>query len=82
MINLIRNNKKDIYTFNVRNNGTVLDLPDDVVIETNAMGDKNGAHPISIGHLSTKIRGLIQVVKAYEELTIEAGVKGNYNAAL
>ncbi|MDI3310611.1 MAG: hypothetical protein QJR05_04200 [Thermoanaerobacterium sp.] len=54
MINLIRNNKKDIYTFNVRNNGTVLDLPDDVVIETNAMGDKNGAHSISIGHLSTK----------------------------
>lgn len=28
------------------------------------------------------MRGLLQIVKAYEELTIEAGVKGDYNAAI
>jgi len=82
LISAIYNDKKEIHVVNVRNNGPIADLPDDVVIETNAVVDKNGAHPITIGHVSPKIRGLMQVVKAYEELTIEAGVKGDYYSAL
>ncbi|WP_434639908.1 6-phospho-beta-glucosidase [Thermoanaerobacterium thermosaccharolyticum] len=82
LINSIYNNKKDMHVVNVKNNGTIADLPDDVVIETNAIVDRNGAHPINIGHVPTKIRGLMQSVKAYEELTIEAGVTGNYYTAL
>lgn len=82
LINSIYNNKKDMHVVNVKNNGTIADLPDDVVIETNAIVDRNGAHPINIGHVSTKIRGLMQSVKAYEELTIEAGVRGDYYTAL
>ncbi|WP_315072240.1 6-phospho-beta-glucosidase [uncultured Clostridium sp.] len=82
LINAIYNDKKEIHTVNVRNNGTILDLPEDVSIETNCVIDRNGAHPISIGHVPPKIRGLMQVVKAYEELTVEAGVTGNYNTAL
>ena len=66
----------------VRNNGTILVLPEDVVIETNFIIGKNGANPISIGHIPPRIRGLIQIVKAYEELTVEAGVKGDYGAVL
>ncbi|NNG67859.1 6-phospho-beta-glucosidase [Caldanaerobacter subterraneus] len=82
LISSIYNDKKEIHVVNVKNNGTIADLPDDVVIETNAVVDKNGAHPITIGHVSPKIRGLMQAVKAYEELTIEAGVRGDYYAAL
>ncbi|MCG0275712.1 MAG: 6-phospho-beta-glucosidase [Thermosediminibacteraceae bacterium] len=82
LINSIVNDKKDIQVVNVKNNGTILDLPENVVIETNCVIDKNGAHPLNIGRVPAKIRGLMQVVKAYEELTIEAGVKGDYNAAL
>lgn len=82
LINSIYNNKKDVHIVNVRNNGTIADLPDDVAIETNAIIDRNGAHPINIGHVPTKIRGLMQAVKAYEELTVEAGVTGNYYTAL
>jgi 6-phospho-beta-glucosidase len=82
LINAIYNDKKEIHTVNVRNNGTILDLPEDVSIETNCVIDRNGTHPINIGHVPAKIRGLMQVVKAYEELTVEAGVTGNYNTAL
>lgn len=82
LISSIYNDKKDIHVVNVRNNGTIADLPDNVVIETNAIIDRNGAHPINIGHVPAKIRGLMQAVKAYEELTIEAGVKGDYYTAL
>ncbi|MCG0275945.1 MAG: 6-phospho-beta-glucosidase [Thermosediminibacteraceae bacterium] len=82
LISSIVNNKKDIQVVDVKNDGAILDLPENVVIETNCVIDKNGAHPLSVGRVPARIRGLMQVVKAYEELTIEAGVYGDYNAAL
>lgn len=82
LIDSIANNKKDIQTVNVRNNGTILDLPEDVAIETNCIIGKNGASPLTIGHVPAKIRGLMQAVKAYEQLTVEAGIKGDYYTAL
>lgn len=82
IISSIYNNKKEIHVVNTTNNGTVSDLPENAVIETNAMIDKDGAHPLVYGKLPAKIRGLIQSVKAYEELTVEAAITGDYNTAL
>jgi 6-phospho-beta-glucosidase len=44
--------------------------------------DATGAHSITAGHLPFSIRGLVQHVKAYEELTIEAAITGEERAAL
>ncbi len=82
LIDSIYNNKKDIQTVNVLNRGANADLPYHAVIERNCVIDANGAHPLHIGHTPLKIRGLLQTVKAYEQLTIEAAVTGNYDAAL
>lgn len=83
LITSIYNNKKDIQTVNVQNNGVLNCLNDDVSVEVNCVIDSDGAHPV---HLDKQpephIRGLLQVVKAYEELTVEAAVKGNHDAAL
>nr|WP_318384473.1 6-phospho-beta-glucosidase [uncultured Enterobacter sp.] len=82
IISSIYNNKKEIHVVNTVNNGTTRDLPDSSVIETNAVIDKQGAHTLTYGPLPARIRGLIQSVKAYEELTVEAAVTGNYHTAL
>jgi 6-phospho-beta-glucosidase len=82
LIDSIYNNKGDVQTVNVQNNGANCDLPDDVVIERNCVIDAKGAHPLALGHTPLKVRGLLQNVKAYEELTIEAAVKGDYSSAL
>lgn len=82
LINSIYNNKGDLQTVNVLNNGTIKDLPDHAVIERNCVIDGQGAHPLNVGYVPLKIRGLLQVVKAYEQLTVEAGVNGDYDAAL
>lgn len=82
LINSIYNDKKDVQVVNVQNNGTIFDLPDDVVIERNCIIACDGAHPLTSGHLPLKVRGLVQLVKSYEELTVIAGVNGNYDAAL
>lgn len=79
----IYNDKRDIQTVNVRNNGIISCLPDDVCVEVNAVIGAGGAQPIQLTKpFGPQIRGLLQVVKAYEELAVEAGVHGNYDAAL
>lgn len=82
LIDSIYNNRGDVQTVNILNNGANLDLPDNAVIERNCVIDGQGAHPINIGHVPLKIRGLLQVVKAYEQLTVKAGVFGDHDAAL
>ncbi len=83
LISSIYNNKKDIQTVNVKNNGTIPCLPDAASIEVNCVIDSQGARPVAITTpIPPQIRGLLQVVKAYEELTVEAAVHGDYNAGL
>jgi 6-phospho-beta-glucosidase len=85
-INLIKsiyNNTKDIQTVNVKNNGIIPFLPDDVSVEVNCVIDSEGAHPIQIKTpIPPQIRGLLQIVKAYEELTVKAAVEGDYLTGL
>lgn len=82
LIDSIYNNRGDMQTVNVRNNGTNCDLPENAVIERNCIIDRLGAHPVTLGHTPLKVRGLLQVVKAYEQMTIEAAVRGDYSMAL
>ena len=83
LISSIYNNRKDIQQVNVRNGGILPFLPDDASIEVNCVIDEEGAHPIRIETpIQPAIRGLIQVVKAYEELAVEAAVTGDVGKAV
>lgn len=77
------NDRRDVQTVNVRNGSILPYLPADASIEVNAVIGKNGPVPLQVTTPpSPQIRGLLQVVKAYEELTIQAAVEGDYGAAL
>lgn len=82
LVNSIYNDKRDLHVVCIKNNGAYPDLPNDAVVERNCIVGVDGAVPLSAGHLPPQIRGLIQVVKAYEQLTVEAGVFGDRNAAI
>ena len=83
LISAIYNDKKDIHTVNIQNNGTIKGIPDDSVIEVNCMVDKRGAVPLGLtSPVEQKILGLIQSVKTYEILTVEAAVHGDKNTAI
>jgi 6-phospho-beta-glucosidase len=66
----------------VLNGGAVEDLPTDASIEAACVVDKTGAHPLHYGCLPLPIRGLIQAVKAYESLTVQAAVERSKRVAL
>lgn len=82
LISSIHNNRGDVQPVNVRNNGAITDLPDHVAVEVSSVITRTGAKPLRMGHLPVQARGLVQVVKAYEELTVQAGVTGDYGTAL
>jgi 6-phospho-beta-glucosidase len=66
----------DVQVVNVRNAGTLPFLPDDAVIEVPATIGADGAVPVPIDPVGPLQRGLIAAVSAYEELAVEAALRG------
>jgi len=82
IINSIYNDKGTMMVVSTRNNGALTDVPYDSAVEVSAYIGANGATPINFGKLPAAQRGLLQVMKAMEEVTIEAAVTGCYDTAL
>lgn len=83
LIDSIANDKNDVHIVNIKNNGTIDFLDDDDVVEIAAVVGKDGCKPVKIGKCDNRhIKGLVQVVKQYEKLTVEAATTGNEDAAI
>ncbi|MGW6139664.1 6-phospho-beta-glucosidase [Streptomyces sp. NPDC055140] len=61
---------------NTYNNGTLPFLPDDAVIEVQAAVDGKGATPLAVPALDPMYAGLVANVTAYEDLALEAALRG------
>jgi 6-phospho-beta-glucosidase len=72
----------DTQVVDIRNDGALPDLPDDAVVEIPARIDSTGAHPARLEPLSPELLGLVQHVKAYERLAVQAAIHGDRAAAL
>ena len=68
--------KGDRQVVNVRNNGTLPFLPDEAVIETPAVISASGAAPVTAAPLSPLMRGLVAHMSAYEDLALDAALRG------
>jgi 6-phospho-beta-glucosidase len=72
----------DVQVVDVRNDGALPDLPPEAVVEIPARIDREGAHPLPLAPLAPEMRGLVQAMKAFEELTIAAAMSGDRGIAL
>ena len=66
----------DVQVVNVRNAGTLPFLPGDAVIEVPARVGAGGAVPLPADPVEPLQRGLIAHVSAYEELAVDAALRG------
>ncbi len=66
----------------VLNQGSLDDLPADASVEVPCVVDSRGPVPLRMGEIPLAIRGLVQAVKAYESLTVQAAVEGSRRLAL
>ncbi|MFJ9318431.1 6-phospho-beta-glucosidase [Streptomyces globisporus] len=65
-----------VQVVNTYNNGTLPFLPDDAVIEVQARVGRDGAAPLAVPALDPLYAGLIANVTAYEDLALEAALRG------
>jgi len=82
LISAIINDKKEVHIVNVRNQGCLPGLTADSVVEVPALVKSTGPYPLVQEEIPLGVRGLVQLVKAYEQLTVEAAVHGSREAAL
>jgi 6-phospho-beta-glucosidase len=68
--------RSEVQVVNVRNNGTLPFLDDNAVIEVSASVSGSGIEPLPQTPLPPALRGLIANVSAYEELAIDAAIRG------
>ncbi|MCL2583106.1 MAG: 6-phospho-beta-glucosidase [Streptosporangiales bacterium] len=66
----------DTQVVNVRNNGTYRFLDDNAVIEVPAVVGAAGAAPVAAAPVPPLMRGLIAHMSAYEELAVDAALRG------
>jgi 6-phospho-beta-glucosidase len=67
---------KDVQVVNVRNAGTMPFLSDEAVIEVSAVVGAGGAQPLPVAPVEPLFAGLIAHVSAYEELAVDAAIRG------
>ncbi|MFJ3911920.1 6-phospho-beta-glucosidase [Streptomyces sp. 2132.2] len=65
-----------VQVVNTLNNGTLPFLPDDAVIEVQARVDRSGPVPLAAARLDPLYAGLVAHVTAYEDLALDAAVRG------
>jgi 6-phospho-beta-glucosidase len=65
-----------VHSVNVRNNGTLPFLPAEAVIEVSARADRKGPAPLSVAPVPPDLSGLISHVYGYEELALDAALRG------
>lgn len=82
LIDSIYNDRRDIQPVDIRNNGAIYGIDDDSVVEVSCVITKKGPMPLNIGRLPLAVNGLVQQLKSFEILTIEAAVEGDYQKAL
>lgn len=82
LISSIYNNAGTEMIISARNNGTVDCLPNDCAVEITVNVYKDELKHYKQKPFPIEVRGLLQLMKNFEELTVEAAVNGDYGKAL
>lgn len=81
LINAHFNDLKEVHIVNTRQGNAVPEYPSDWVMELPCTIDRQGIHPLVATPLPQICFSLMQQVKTYELLTVEAAVRGDRSAA-
>lgn len=82
LIQSIYNDTGDIQYVDVRNNGAISDLPADSAVEVACRITADGPKPLATGELRLAISGYVQMMKAFERMTVQAALSGDRNLAV
>ncbi len=78
VIEAMETGKEVTFPVNVRNEGRIKNLPDDVLVELFGTFRKGGVDVPEYGNLPRGINGIIQQIVDYQELALEAAMEFDY----
>lgn len=81
LMSAIHNDKRIIMHVNTRNNGVINGLPDECAVEVSSLITKSGPLPLNVAPFPQDTLRLLQLMKEFEQLTIEAAINGNRHTA-
>jgi len=81
LMSSIFNDKRTIMHVNTRNNGAINGLPDECAVEVSSVITKSGPLPLNVAPFPSDTLRLIQLMKEFETLTVEAAITGDINTA-
>jgi 6-phospho-beta-glucosidase len=82
VIDAVFNDRKEVWPVNVPGRGSIVDFPDDLVVEVPGYVDRHGVHPIAQGHMPRHLSGLLKMLGEYQALTAEAAWSGTRRDAI
>jgi len=83
LIDAMENDKNEIHVINTLNQGAYSFMENTDVVEVKCMVNKQGVKPIPlVGFENEHIIGMMRTIKAYEKLTVTAGLNGDRVAAM
>ena len=83
LIHSIYNNRGTEMVISTKNSGNIIDcLPEDSAVEISVKVYRDSIELIPQDPIPLEAKGLLQLMKNFEQLTIEAAVKGDYGKAL
>lgn len=74
--------RRHIHIVNIPNKGAVPNLPDTAILEVEGVTDSHSIRPIYIGEAPLVLKGQLEKIIAWQELVVDAGVKGDKKLAL
>jgi len=81
LIEAISLGRRQVHVANIPNKGVIPNLPDYAIVEIEAVTDSCGVRGIYIGEAPLSLKGILEKRIAWQELVVEAGVKGDKNLA-
>ncbi|WP_461605923.1 6-phospho-beta-glucosidase [Aeromonas allosaccharophila] len=81
LMSAIHNDKRIIMHVNTRNNGAINGLPDECAVEVSSLITKSGPLPLNVAPFPQDTLRLLQLMKEFEQLTIETAITGNRHTA-
>lgn len=82
IVSALTTGKQKTFMMNLPNGGQIANLPSEVIVETPALVDANGVHPVSVGEIPSVILGLMSKHITNQEMIVEAALTGNKDLAL
>lgn len=74
--------RRNVHICNVPNRGAVSNLPPDAVLEVEVVTDSTGVRPVWMGEAPIALEALLRKRIAWQELVVDAAVKGDKKLAL